>query len=230
MSFKIIKDNRLHLFEKKDKYDESNTRTKEQMVNDCKHIEEPDYMLKGLKFRSWLETRWAKFFELCGADWEYENYSSEMTGDSIKTRLRYLPDFKIKNVHGRYRGTLFVEVKGGMSDYDAKKIRAFIHSKPNPEDGIDSTALLILGDIPIGDNFKEIMKDMEEQSKKKSKYPHCFSFETINGDPLTAYPGINKKGEFELFGDDFADLRYMDKAKTEAAYRTALNYRYQPKK
>lgn len=177
---------------------------------------------RGVLFRSWLEYKWAQFFEQIGADWEYENYSGEMIGSEINKPLRYLPDFKLHNVCGRCNGDLFIEVKGHMYDYDVKKIKSFVNSKPNPDIGITTTSLLVLGDIPLGDNIKDIIKYMTDFAYNiQEPYPHCFNLETVNGNYLGGFLGLNKDNRVELFGDDPADRARMNEVSTEFAYKFA---------
>lgn len=71
----------------------------------------------GYLFRSRLEARWAVFFDACGVDYEYEP-----EGYKLENGLMYLPDFLLHGVDGRDGGDLFVEVKGKMTDMDARKI------------------------------------------------------------------------------------------------------------
>ena len=77
---------------------------------------------KGYRFRSRLEARWAVFFDACGADWEYEPEGFDL-GDGTY----YLPDFLLHGVtihHGLFKENcdVYVEVKGKMTDDDARKI------------------------------------------------------------------------------------------------------------
>lgn len=57
--------------------------------------------------------------------------------------------------------------------------------------------------------------------------PHAFNFETIDGDYFAAHPGINKKGKFELFGDDSNYLADRDNEKTLAAFNKARQARFE---
>lgn len=75
---------------------------------------------KGSRFRSRLEARWAVFFDACGVDWEYEPEGYDLGGG-----LQYLPDFLLHGVQGRDGGDLYVEVKGVMTAFDARKINRF---------------------------------------------------------------------------------------------------------
>ena len=80
---------------------------------------------KGYRFRSRLEARWAVFFDACGADWEYEPEGFDL-GDGTY----YLPDFLLHGVtihHGLFKENcdVYVEVKGKMTDDDARKINRF---------------------------------------------------------------------------------------------------------
>lgn len=76
---------------------------------------------KGFRFRSRLEARWAIFFDECRIRWEYEPEGFELEDGS-----KYLPDFKLLEIE-TYRGQtpIWVEVKGIMTEEDARKIRLF---------------------------------------------------------------------------------------------------------
>lgn len=98
---------------------------------------------KGYRFRSRLEARWAVFFDEIGAKWEYEPEGFELPDGT-----KYLPDFRLKNVRGRgaYGGDIFVEIKGQLSDEDAKKIEIFAYS--DGKNGYPSNKVVIFGQIP----------------------------------------------------------------------------------
>ena len=180
---------------------------------------------KGYLFRSRLEARWAIFFDACGVDYEYEP-----EGFDLKDGLKYLPDFLLHGVVGRSGGDLYVEVKGKMSQADAIKIRKFADygKAENNEIGKRLTAILVLSRIPDGETVEEILCNIQESAyPDNSDYPAPFNFETIDGDYFATYPGINKDGKFELFGDDSNYLMSMDEIKTEKAYRLARQARFE---
>lgn len=83
----------------------------------------------GYKFRSRLEARWAVFFDTIGIKYEYEPEGYEFEGGT-----KYLPDFKLLNVHFRsYEdkcGPVYVEVKGNMTNEDMHKIALFSEKHP----------------------------------------------------------------------------------------------------
>ena len=79
----------------------------------------------GYRFRSRLEARWAVFFDALGVRYEYEPEGFDL-GDG----LYYLPDFKVKcwGTRGEIWDEpfdLWIEVKGNMTNEDAKKIQKF---------------------------------------------------------------------------------------------------------
>ena len=82
---------------------------------------------KGYLFRSRLEARWAVFFDCCGVEYEYEP-----EGYDLGNGLMYLPDFLLHGVDGRDGGDLYVEVKGQMTEDDAKKINRFYELGTQP--------------------------------------------------------------------------------------------------
>jgi hypothetical protein len=69
---------------------------------------------KGYRFRSRLEARWAVFFDALGVKWEYEPEGFELPSG------RYLPDFRLDEVHPKIPVYAEVKPEGG----DAAKARA----------------------------------------------------------------------------------------------------------
>ena len=180
----------------------------------------------GYLFRSRLEARWAVFFDACGVEYEYEP-----EGYHLDNGLLYLPDFLLHGVVGRDAGDLYVEVKGKMTELDAKKINCFVDMGfPDSEELYKSeTATLVVGAIPAGDDIRDIISEIGDRaySTGNEHWPYEFNFETIDGDHYAAYPGINKNGYFELFGDDSNYLCDMDGYATEKAYRLARQARFE---
>ena len=157
---------------------------------------------KGYRFRSRLEARWAVFFDACNVRWEYEPEGYELPNGQ-----RYLPDFLLHGVRGRAGDDLYVEVKGKMTKYDAEKINNFFFRYD--EDGFADLVnpIYIVAGIPDGnaiDDMDDYCQDLGYNGfpEMQGKGPYPFNFQTIDGDYFVAYPGINKDGEFELFGDD----------------------------
>ena len=180
---------------------------------------------KGYLFRSRLEARWAVFFDSCGIEYEYEP-----EGYDLGNGLMYLPDFLLHGVDGRDGGDLYVEVKGQMTDADAYKINRFYEiGKDDPDVyGKSKTAILVVGNIPSGGDIDDILWCIEgEAYSNNGDWPNSYNFETIDGDHFAAYPGINKNGKFELFGDDSNYLCDMDRKATEKAYRIARQARFE---
>ncbi|MBV1759444.1 MAG: hypothetical protein KMY55_16695 [Dethiosulfatibacter sp.] len=180
---------------------------------------------KGYLFRSRLEARWAVFFDFCGIDYEYEP-----EGYNLGNGLTYLPDFLLHGVDGRSGGDLYVEVKGQMTDADADKINRFYElGKDDPDTyGKSQTAILVVGNIPSGADIDDILWSIENEAyNDNGNWPNKYNFETIDGDYFAAYPGINHKGKFELFGDDSNYLCDMDSRATEKAYRAARQARFE---
>ena len=185
---------------------------------------------KGYRFGPRLEARWAVFLDACGADWEYEAEGYDL-GDGIL----YLPDFLIHNVtigHAyRKEGIdIYMEVKGKMNDADAEKINRFYEAGyPDDSDwGVSEAAVLVVGNIPNGDSMGELIESMEARSYDDHPgWPNYYNFETVDGDYFGAFPGVDKKGRFTLFGDDSNYLFDMNVLRTERAYRTARQARFE---
>ena len=185
---------------------------------------------KGYKFRSRLEARWAVFLDALGVKWEYEPEGYDLENGSA-----YLPDFRLYNVflnHGhRSRNcTIYLEVKGQMNDEDAVKIKRFFEAGRDPNNKYKESkyAVLVVGNIPDGSDFNEVLRCMlKEANNHQNDWPSPFNFETIDGDRYPAFPGIDLQGTFTLFGygDDYTWC--MDKQATERAYRLARQARFE---
>ena len=182
---------------------------------------------KGYKFRSRLEARWAVFFDTLGVKWEYEP-----EGYDLGNGVYYLPDFLLHDVtvnHGLFQRhcDIYVEVKGVMTDEDARKIIRFsdLGYEDEHRDGVSNTAVLVVGNIPEGESMRDLIWDMQELAYKGN--PPYYNFETIDGDYFAAYPGVDKHGTFTLFGDDSSYTWSMDEKATERAYRIARQARFE---
>lgn len=184
---------------------------------------------KGYRFRSRLEARWAIFFDACNVRWEYEP-----EGFVLDNGLFYLPDFLLHDVDGRAGGDLYVEVKGKMTEEDAKKIYSFSGFGVDEKTGgikIPTHPVLVVAGIPDGDDIADIDYFCSDWGYsgfpgiKGGPYP--FNFETIDGDYFVAHPGINKHGRFELFGDDSNYVRDRDNIATVRAFRIARQARFE---
>lgn len=179
---------------------------------------------KGYRFRSRLEARWAVFFDACGVRWEYEP-----EGFALPNGQSYLPDFLLHGVAGRGGGDLYVEVKGKMTESDAKKIHQF--SGFSETQRRIENPILVVAAIPDGDNIRGIEDFCREwgyngfPNRKGGPYP--FNFETIDGDYFVAHPGVNRDGRFELFGDDSGYTFDRDDKATLRAFRAARQARFE---
>lgn len=174
---------------------------------------------EGYRFRSRLEARWAVFFDACGVKWEYEPEGFDL-GDG----LYYLPDFLLHNVFDdedkKYIGSndLWVEVKGAMTEFDAKKILYF------------NSPILVVGKIPDGNDIYDLVSCAIEQSDSTDFYlcVHLFNFDTIYGNNWGALPGINKQGRFDILPIGATrNFDNIDAKATEKAYRLARQARFE---
>ena len=168
-------------------------------------------------FRSRLEARWAVFFNACGVKWEYE-----AQGYDLGNGIYYLPDFLLHGVvfnHGGYRRDqdLYVEVKGQMTEEDARKIKLFSQERP----------ILVVGEIPKGEDAYSIFEHCDEQSYHAEHDITMYNFETVDDDYFTATPGVDLDGDFNLFGADSTYMDSMDKRATVNAYRKARCARFE---
>lgn len=177
--------------------------------------------LRNYKFRSELAAKWAVFFDACGVDWDYELESFDLGNG-----LFYHPAFLLYGVEGRCYGDLYVDVKDRLTDEDARKIVLFSGYDENDLNRPMKNRILVVGDIPdvgcINGCVHSIVTVCYEGKK-----PFSFNFQLIDGDFFGVHPGVNKKGFFELFGDDSNYLRDMDDVATLSAYRAAKQARFE---
>ena len=180
---------------------------------------------KGYRFRSRLEARWAVFFDACGVKWEYEP-----EGFALPNGQFYLPDFLLHGCDGRSPKDLYIEVKGKMTEADAEKILQFSGFNDHELCEIKNPILVVAG-IPDGASISDIedfCQDWGYSGFPEIKHgPYPFNFETIDGDYFVAHPGINKNGQFELFGDDNSYTYNRDDLATLRAFKLARQARFE---
>lgn len=195
----------------------------------------------GYRFRSRLEARWAVFFDTCGVTWEYEPEGFELPNGE-----KYLPDFRVYNCEERAPETMWIEVKGEMTHDDASKILSFIGRLPRENSTEHSgfihayyeNAILVVGDIPRGETFEEILVSQKNQwaayDTRYRKWPISpLTFETIDGDDFCCHLCSGGYGRLAFIGDDsnyFRDAlmdRNLDKDLTAKAYRAARQARFE---
>lgn len=188
---------------------------------------------KGYRFRSRLEARWAVFFDACGVEWEYEP-----EGFELGNGMYYLPDFRLRNVrtHHLWKArleTLYVEVKGKMTEDDARKIQSFVHygSKHESENdfsGEVTNPLIILGEIPKGDSIREIEDGIAGYSYTGAPFgDYYYNFLTVDNDYFGCMPAVSEEGNFTLYGLESSYTCYMSRKRTEQAYRAARQARFE---
>ena len=159
----------------------------------------------------------------------------EPEGYDLGNGLYYLPDFLLHGVtinHGYFKKNcdIYVEVKGQMNDADAEKINRFYAAGyPEGNDwGVSHTAVLVVGNIPDGEDMCEILDNLQTEAYHDHHgWPNFYNFETVDGDYFGAYPGVDKHGKFNLFGDDSTYLWSMNSDVTERAYRLARQARFE---
>ncbi len=180
---------------------------------------------KGYRFRSRLEARWAVFFDACGVNWEYEPEGFKLPNGQL-----YLPDFLLHVCAGRSPSDMYVEVKGKMTEADAEKILQFSGIKDFESHEILNPILVVAG-IPDGDSIADIEDFCQDLGyggfPEFDGGPYPFNFETIDGDYFVAHPGVNKEGQFELFGDDSNYTYDRDDIATLYAFKLARQARFE---
>ena len=179
---------------------------------------------KGYKFRSRLEARWAVFFDACGVKWEYEPEGFDL-GDG----LYYLPDFLLHDVWVRNHTKidLWVEVKGVMSELDAKKIIKFANVRADNFGylaGVEHP-ILVVTNIPNEDEYDDFFGLWGVADVNLVPF---FNFDLVDGDFYTALPCISPQGRFALVGSDYTEN--IDDDATGKAYALARQARFEHRK
>ena len=148
----------------------------------------------------------------------------------------YLPDFRVQcyGKRGDFGGPpfdLWIEVKGKMTEEDAKKIRAFanVQTEYHCEGGWTwesehpENPILILPDIPLS----TITADDEIPKEFDHYDTPAFNYELIDGDYFGAYPAATKEGDFYIFGADSNYINKEDEVVVNAAYKIARQARFE---
>ena len=157
---------------------------------------------KSYKFRSRLEARWAVFFDACDVKWEYEP-----EGFDLGEGLYYLPDFLLHDVLIRDSDLpqdLWVEVKGRMTEQDAKKIIKFANVREDIgrcDFAPCENPILVVTNIPDGDDIWDLMDYMRDLAYEGNDLAF-FNLWTIDGDWFGAFPVINKQGRLVIEDDN----------------------------
>ena len=145
----------------------------------------------------------------------------------MENGLCYLPDFLLHGIADLGGDDLYVEVKGQMNDSDASKIKSFVR-----EGGLtkhEKNPVLVVGNVPRGEGISDIIQDIFQRGydDRNTRWPNEFNFETITGDYLAVYPGVDSSGTFRLFKDTERSVRLMDRKATEKIYAAARQARFE---
>ena len=184
----------------------------------------------GYRFRSRLEARWAVFFDTLGIKYEYEPEGFDL-GDG----LYYLPDFRVK-CYG-CRGScgdepfdLWIEVKGKMTEEDARKIRKFAGKEITESTEYASYSwfkvenpVLIVREIP--NSYDGLHGELNNYEPMDGTRVYPWNYELIDGDHFAAYPAVDD-GRFYLDGDD-SNYMTMNTDVVERAFQKALQARFE---
>ena len=87
--------------------------------------------------------------------------------------IYYLPDFLLHNVFVKYPDdspiNLWIEIKENVTENDAEKIQKFCYAKEdythNKNDFVLNNPVIVLLNIPSGDNFGDLVDDMWDMWK-----------------------------------------------------------------
>lgn len=176
---------------------------------------------KGYRFRSRSEARWAVFFDACGVDWEYEPEGYQLDDGTC-----YLPDFLLHGVQGRSPSDLYVEVKGNLTEEDRRKIELFSSTvKLDDEFYSCDFPILVVGNIPPGDDFRDIENYISDIWYESGEF--YFSFTNIDCDDYAAFPCVNPEGKLSLVGYDYIDSDTVDEDATVKAFKLARQARFE---
>lgn len=194
---------------------------------------------KGYRFRSRLEARIAVFLDACNADWEYEP-----EGFVLPDGSQYLPDFKVNNVKGRVKGTLYIEAKGVMADKDFRKIQMFTgnYCPRTPPDRfacdrcplgkqcvyrqISGERLLIVGSIPDPEDYRGYICDYAYNNPGPF-VEYYYNFYFIDGDWFHAIPCVDRSGGLHIDDENYNYFDGVDEGLTANAYRMARQARFE---
>ena len=192
-------------------------------------------MYNGYRFRSRLEARWAVFFDALGVRYEYEP-----EGFVLDDRTWYLPDFRVKcyGKRGEYDSKpfdLYIEVKGHMTEADARKIRMFsgtvgLYDTEHDRDYYEAiTPVLVVGSIPNVSNVYDVTDSfcLGNYNRMDGIEIYPYNYETIDGDYFAAYPAATKDGHFYLMGDDSNYINSWDLDNVLRAYNKAKAARFE---
>ena len=178
---------------------------------------------KGYSFRSRLEAKWAVFFDTLGVRWEYEPDGYPLRGGEV-----YLPDFLIRNTS---IGSLWVEVKGIMTEKDARKIRDFAFSSDDLEfEGPDRAKIFVVGNMPYGDDFDELLDDVSE-TENSDPFGLTFNLRTVRRSFRPGMPVLLNSGQLGIWCVDWDILNGckdgVDVERTLNAYKAARQARFE---
>jgi len=145
-----------------------------------------------------LELRWDIFLRMSGA--KYTKFRECYTNDDGLEDFHYI--FVVNNVAGRAGNTLNIEV---ITEKTVKHI-----VRLSNESCITPAPTLYVTELPFGESLTEYIEDVSyrayvpvvDESYFGKIYE--FNFEHIDGDHFGAFPGVNKNGKFEIFGDDLS--------------------------
>lgn len=186
----------------------------------------------GYRFRSRLEARWAVFFDALGVKYEYEPEGFDLGDGDF-----YLPDFRVKcwGTRGDIDEKpfdLWIEVKGRMTEEDARKIKKFAYFDSCEEDignGFKfrriTNPILIVGNIPnVGESEIVTGSSLGSYDMMDGINIYPLNLELVDGDHF----GTNilvKNGKLFLGGDDSS--YGMSCKETEEAYDLARKARFE---
>lgn len=178
---------------------------------------------KGYSFRSRLEARWAVFFDALSARWEYEP-----DGYPLRSGEVYLPDFLI---HNTAYGDLYIEVKGTMTDADARKVRDFAYSSDEVEfDGPDRANIFVVGNMPYGENFNELTSEVS-RTENDDLFGLTFNLRTLRKSFMPGMPVLLNSGRLGIWCVEWDPLESspdgVDVERTLNAYKAARQARFE---
>ncbi|WP_448634245.1 hypothetical protein [Pedobacter panaciterrae] len=144
-------------------------------------------MYRGRRFRSWLEARWAIFFDAVDIGWEYETEGFEIGS------TKYLTDFKLSSF-GSNNVNLFVEIKPNRPTFEE------IRKCYEVSIGTNTDMLLLCGTPGL----PEFSKLGEDWNLKTGYVALHFPAKQLQGDKhiATEYSVWSESCRFELFQTD----------------------------
>lgn len=157
--------------------------------------------------------QFCSYFSPVKLSWNHEDFPDWITFD--KPWRKNILDCK-KREQAQLYFDLYIEVKGRMTERDARKIREFSRHE----------SVLVVGDIPDCENYNAVSDDLHSYDQMDGFSIYPWNYDTIDGDYFACYPAVDECGHFYLDGDD-SNQQTMDVQIIRNAFRKARQARFE---